>query len=567
MQYRGPDQLEDDVVATRGGDAAERDSDTSSTLSGRDTPLPPSATLNSRERDASAPGLHPSTPNLSLIHSRDTSATETSLDPAAELSTTRLIETPSPSPARNRDSSGSSDSRTGLMDDRESHERDEERSEDSDGGRHGDERANVAAGLDDARVAGDSVDRRVSIRSRRSIPAEDAPPYFEVTPAGHVGQTEPSRPSVSISIEDTTTSSSPPGLTPVQTPEPGAGSSTEEQTQPGSDAAVDPATRRRSGFLNRLHLNVLRQSSSPGASTSSHSHSASEGSSLPYALGRSRHRASRSNVSTPSLFRTISGQRSTISLTSTNRPQHQRAGSSLSITPPTHADLTSPSMISVNSISAPLPHTLMRTEIRYPRGGPTPEQIKLISSRESLGRFGVPYGAEAIAHAAATSRLALDELPPPVFENPTGEEPSQPRPSTSSNVDSDISHVDDDVLRPDREDTVRSAPGSVRDSSVTEPSALVPEGTRDDDVVVVALDGSTTTRESLRNRASEALGTPLHVARTPSVVSHRSKPDRLLRPDSPASSTFSFATAAESPDSPLFFSGENESISGRSQRT
>lgn len=42
------------------------------------------------------------------------------------------------------------------------------------------------------------------------------------------------------------------------------------------------------------------------------------------------------------------------------------------------------STLSVNSISAPLTHTLQKTEFTYPRSGPTPEQVKLISSRESL---------------------------------------------------------------------------------------------------------------------------------------------------------------------------------------
>jgi hypothetical protein len=82
------------------------------------------------------------------------------------------------------------------------------------------------------------------------------------------------------------------------------------------------------------------------------------------------------------------------------------------------APLTSPSLLSVASISAPLTHTLVRAEFAYPAGGPTPEQVRLISSRESLGRFGVPYGPDAVAFASA-SRLSLAGLPsgpPPEFE-------------------------------------------------------------------------------------------------------------------------------------------------------
>lgn len=53
------------------------------------------------------------------------------------------------------------------------------------------------------------------------------------------------------------------------------------------------------------------------------------------------------------------------------------------------------------NISAPLKHTLKRTEFTYPRSGPTPDQLKFISSRESLGRFGVPFGQDAIDASVA----------------------------------------------------------------------------------------------------------------------------------------------------------------------
>jgi hypothetical protein len=41
--------------------------------------------------------------------------------------------------------------------------------------------------------------------------------------------------------------------------------------------------------------------------------------------------------------------------------------------------------------------------------------VRLISSRESFARFGVPYGPDAIAYAASTSRHDLE--PPPDFES------------------------------------------------------------------------------------------------------------------------------------------------------
>lgn len=49
-----------------------------------------------------------------------------------------------------------------------------------------------------------------------------------------------------------------------------------------------------------------------------------------------------------------------------------------------------------------------------PKAGPTPEQMKLISSRESFTRFGVPYGPDAIAFASS-SRQNLNS-PPPGFD-------------------------------------------------------------------------------------------------------------------------------------------------------
>ncbi|EKM78412.1 hypothetical protein AGABI1DRAFT_114698 [Agaricus bisporus var. burnettii JB137-S8] len=74
-------------------------------------------------------------------------------------------------------------------------------------------------------------------------------------------------------------------------------------------------------------------------------------------------------------------------------------------------NLSSPSMISLNSISAPLTHTAVRTEFTYPRGGLTADQMRMISSRDSLVRFGVPYGPDAIAFASL-SRENLGEMPP-----------------------------------------------------------------------------------------------------------------------------------------------------------
>jgi hypothetical protein len=100
-------------------------------------------------------------------------------------------------------------------------------------------------------------------------------------------------------------------------------------------------------------------------------------------------------------------------------------------------NLNSPSLISLASISSPLTHTATRTEFTYPKAGPTPEQLKLISSRESFGRFGVPYGPDAVAFAASTSRHDLS-IPPPDFDTPGSPGlGSSPGPSRLRQTDND----------------------------------------------------------------------------------------------------------------------------------
>lgn len=92
--------------------------------------------------------------------------------------------------------------------------------------------------------------------------------------------------------------------------------------------------------------------------------------------------------------------------------------------------MTSPSTISLNSISAPLTHTVMRSEFRAPKGGMTPEQIKLITSRNALERFGVPYGPDAVAFSASRSNMA----PPPDFDVITSSLPDQASGSLSADI-------------------------------------------------------------------------------------------------------------------------------------
>ncbi|KAK0498964.1 hypothetical protein EDD18DRAFT_57119 [Armillaria luteobubalina] len=185
-------------------------------------------------------------------------------------------------------------------------------------------------------------------------------------------------------------------------------SSSVEVSPPSPEAPASPPARR----TFRSILGALGSGSARGAV--SHTRTGSNGSG-PYsrpstAMSYRGHRPSQSSTgSLLSMHNPLVRKKSTATLNS----QH----------------LTSPSMISLNSISSPLSHTLVRTEFTYPKSGPTPEQLKLISSRESVARFGVPYGDEAVRWASS-SRLALssptpeDDVPPPEFDfEPSGTRP------------------------------------------------------------------------------------------------------------------------------------------------
>ncbi|KAF9011870.1 hypothetical protein BDQ17DRAFT_793829 [Cyathus striatus] len=211
-----------------------------------------------------------------------------------------------------------------------------------------------------------------------SDPRGEAPPYFEVVDhSADNNQAMVTRRSVTANENPSATSSETTAILNATTP-------------PTSPERVP---ERRSGFrnlLNRMSVN------SHARGDSGHSVLTTTTSREGGTASRASHRPSLSSSSphlTSSMFRTLSRQKSNATLAS-NR-------------------LNSPSLISLNSISSPLTHTTIRTEFTYPKAGPTPEQLKLISSRESFAKFGVPYGADAIAYAASASR---QELPPPDFD-------------------------------------------------------------------------------------------------------------------------------------------------------
>ncbi|KAG1752170.1 hypothetical protein EDB19DRAFT_1672313 [Suillus lakei] len=127
---------------------------------------------------------------------------------------------------------------------------------------------------------------------------------------------------------------------------------------------------------------------------------------------------------------------SSLSVASTNSGHgRNRSGSNSTLLkalrPHDHSTpMASASTISLNSISAPLTHTVIRSEFRAPKGGITPEQIKLITSRNALERFGVPYGPDAVAFSASRS----DMVPPPDFDTTVSNSPGRASGSPSAHL-------------------------------------------------------------------------------------------------------------------------------------
>ena len=364
----------------------------------------------------------------------------------------------------------------------------------------------------------DSAEDSTPAPSPMPDPRGEAPPYFEVVTLDNM---------------------SPPG-SPVP-PSHDGHSSTESPTST-SASAENP--RRRSGLFGLFHSrHASRPQHTPAAPSGSASHR--------------RDTSNGTNISTPS---TIARPRSRAhSRAGTHRPSQSGSGFSMMSRSRSRLidspHLTSPSTISVNSISAPLTHTTVRTEFTYPRSGPTPEQIKLIASRESFARFGVPYGHDAIAFAASTSRMDLPAHPPPGFEEVAGPPGSPLVPSASSPTSNDTTPDDflahETVLEGDEtavqdEDLPSSLPtgGAEEASSSSRPSRLVvTEASRlagsspltDSPIAISSPPGlsgnSTSVSTSVPPTAKSKIPEPLHLP---------------PRAESRASSRASFATAEES---------------------
>ncbi|KAJ7704341.1 hypothetical protein B0H17DRAFT_1039319 [Mycena rosella] len=224
-----------------------------------------------------------------------------------------------------------------------------------------------------------------------------------------------------------------------------------------SPGPEDPTPQRRSGFFSMFRpapppipapSASPTNDSSPLSLTHTRTLSTTAPSLAPSALP-TRHRAS---TSTSTLF-SLSRKKSSASLSANN--------------------LTSPSLISLASISHPLPHTLFKTEFTaLPKNGLTPEQLSLISGTKEggLGRFGVPWGDAAVAYAhasASTSRVALGEdgeAPPPGWEEVSIQ------PSTSQQE----AETSGSGSQEAEQEASPSGSGSQEEPAVSEPTPIVP---------------------------------------------------------------------------------------------
>ncbi|KAI0717903.1 hypothetical protein C8T65DRAFT_571237 [Cerioporus squamosus] len=244
--------------------------------------------------------------------------------------------------------------------------------------------------------------------------------------------------------------------------------STTSPTYPPAAAASVPApertsaeqsgtTHRRSMFASIFHPRHARGPSANGPSPAASPEPRSSS-------GHTREDSSPSVLSVPTSEREQRRSRMI-----RHQPSHSGSGSMFSLLSRTRSNgnlngadaLTSPSMISLHSISSPLTHTLVKTEFAYPRGGPTPDQLRLIASRESFMRFGKPYGADAIAYAASSSRVDLE--PPPGFEEVAGPSGSSPSPQVRDSPSSGPH---------DEEDGHASEPNASSPSDAAQPAAV-----------------------------------------------------------------------------------------------
>ena len=247
---------------------------------------------------------------------------------------------------------------------------------------------------------------------------------------------------------------------------------------------------------------------------------------------RLSHVRTRSRPTTPGHRPSHSGTNSVFSISSNFRPLSRARSRSQNRL---NAEaLTSPSLISLNSISAPLTHTAVKTSLQYPKGGPTAEQMKLIASRDSFAKFGLPYGPDAIAFASH-SRVDLSLGPPPGFEEVIGGSQAGPsgagEPSGSGGQESS-SPVETEVGT--------ESPTQLTESPIEDPS---PSSSRP--ATGNRLSSDPTAARQFSASPTLSIPQPTGLGAPPSAFKDPSSAG-LPRAESRASSYLSFATAEES---------------------
>ncbi|KAK7678054.1 hypothetical protein QCA50_018995 [Cerrena zonata] len=392
-------------------------------------------------------------------------------------------------------------------------------------------RVSTRPSFDTLLTSSDDADSAALIRAHPVPPAlidarGEAPPYFEV-----VSMDDLSR---NISI---TTDSHQHSSVEVPNPEPSpppqnAGSRIRSSIlnlfsprNPSSAPPMPPVPSSSQLSPHNIQGRTSHARSESGPSIMSIASTGEGGSRLSHARTRSR-------PTTPGHRPSHSGTNSVFSISSNFRPLSRARSRSQNRL---NAEaLTSPSLISLNSISAPLTHTAVKTSLMYPKAGPTADQMKLIASRESFAKFGLPYGPDAIAFASH-SRVDLSQGPPPGFEEVVGSGQAGPSGEGSGSG----SHDPPSPEYQQDEGEVES-PIPLTDSPVEDPST----STSGPETVNQSTSDSVAARQL---SASPTLSVPQPPGSAVPPSAFRDPASATLpRAESRASSYLSFATAEES---------------------
>lgn len=223
------------------------------------------------------------------------------------------------------------------------------------------------------------------------VPSEDAPPYIE--------NADPPTGFSNVSLNDEP-SATPAPITSAPAPV--------QSTAPAPNASNERPANGSSGRRFPLRpMPNLRSLFTRTPSDSNNNNANANGSNRTLASSSSRQHLLSHQRSTS----TFSNSSSMLHLTPTTSHLSSRHAHSHS----NHYDRSmNASSISLASISAPLQHTLTKTEFNYPKNGPSQEQMKFLGSRESLALFGVPFGSAAVAYSR------VDPPPFPVEEGSSG---------------------------------------------------------------------------------------------------------------------------------------------------